>query len=195
MNTTELEQSITQQKENIAQLSAQYLAAKRAYTVADATGDFPNQELLTSSKKDLDEAVSELSTLQNVMRALSPQSTRATGDLKKKQECRKHVVEAVKTFGNNRFYGRTSDNAREFWNEFKTFVLNQNYEDSEVWEYAVPILKSLVKAPNATLWFQNSVIPKLGSQFTLAQLEELFIDGWVDTITKSLEEIELHSFA
>ena len=200
VTVTQLEQAIAQQKRTVQELTAQFLTAKLA-AVPDQEGNNPSQDAINAvanRKKAMDEAVTELNSMYGALRAIAPppQAMRhPPGDLKKKQECRKHVQEAVKTFGNNRFYGRSTCNARDFWNEYKTFLINQNYEETEIWEYAVPILKSLVKARYSELWFNNSVTPNLDPQFSLTDLEKLFIDGWVDTITKSLEEVELHTFA
>lgn len=116
---------------------------------------------------------------------------------KKFESLREHVNETVKAFGARRYRGTLNENAREFWGIFREFLERQAYGLEEVATYALPILKVLVEAPNASNWFSSTVDPLFdeNNPVTMEKLEDIFIKGWLDTITLSMEETTLHIFA
>ena len=124
--------------------------------------------------------------------------------LKRKHEVRKATTEAVKAFGPTRFNGSV-ENARTFWNKFKQFMEAQNYGAKEIQSYAVPILGHLITAPhaghlitapNAAHWFTESLAPRFDNEpVTIQGLEEVFLEGWIDPMTKSMDEARLHTCA
>jgi hypothetical protein len=109
----------------------------------------------------------------------------------------KHVAEAVKSFGTTRYSGAPGENARDFWSQFRDFLNKQGYKQEQVANYALPLLKTLVTAPNAAAWFDNDVETKFSASnpVTVEGLERIFIKGWLDSFALSMENSILHIFA
>ncbi len=76
-------------------------------------------------------------------------------------------------------------------------MTRQNYSKTAFEIYSIPILSQLMAVPNIGTWFATKVHPVFtnDNRVTLDKLEKIFLEGWVDNVTRTFHETQLHIFA